>query len=76
MVDNHPAPRAVRSSFNVVPGVLGDVVGATVSNINQRRFPVTDRHAGEIISFPVDQFLSRGEQDIVIETVRDFYEGR
>ena len=39
-------------------------------------FPVTDRHAGEIISFPVDQFLSRAEQDIVIETVREFYEGR
>jgi dTDP-4-amino-4,6-dideoxygalactose transaminase len=36
-------------------------------------FPVTDRHAGEIISFPVDQHLSRDEQDYVIETIRNFY---
>lgn len=36
-------------------------------------FPVTDRHAGCIISFPVDQHLSRAEQDIVIDTVWDFY---
>ena len=36
-------------------------------------FPVTDRHAGEIISFPVDQHLSRDEQDYVIETVREFH---
>jgi aminotransferase EvaB len=36
-------------------------------------FPVTDRHAGEMISFPVDQHLSREKQDIVIETVRKFY---
>ena len=39
-------------------------------------FPVTDRHAEEVISFPADQHLSRQEQDIVIETVRLFYEGR
>lgn len=36
-------------------------------------FPVADRHAGSIISFPVDQHISRAEQDRVIETVRDFY---
>lgn len=36
-------------------------------------FPVTDRHAGEIITFPVDQHLSREEQDYVIATVREFY---
>ena len=36
-------------------------------------FPVTDRHVREIITFPCDQHLSRGEQDYVIETVRDFY---
>jgi dTDP-4-amino-4,6-dideoxygalactose transaminase len=36
-------------------------------------FPVTDRHAGEIITFPADQHLSRDELDIVIETVRRFY---
>ncbi len=39
-------------------------------------FPVTDRHAREIISFPVDQHLRRAEQDYVIETVRDFYSGK
>ena len=36
-------------------------------------FPVTDRHATEIITFPADQHLSRTEQDYVIETVRDYY---
>jgi aminotransferase EvaB len=39
-------------------------------------FPVTDRHAAECISFPVDQHLSRAEQDYVIETVRNFYAGK
>lgn len=36
-------------------------------------FPVTDRHAASVISFPVDQHITRAEQDIVIETVRAFY---
>lgn len=36
-------------------------------------FPVTDRHAASIISFPVDQHLSRDQLDLVIATVRDFY---
>lgn len=36
-------------------------------------FPVTDRHACEVISFPVDQHISRDEQDYVIQTVRAFY---
>ena len=35
-------------------------------------FPVTDRHAQTVISFPVDQHLSRGEQDDVIDAVRSF----
>ncbi len=39
-------------------------------------FPVTDRHAKEIITFPADQHLSREELDAVIETVRAFYAGR
>jgi dTDP-3-amino-2,3,6-trideoxy-4-keto-D-glucose/dTDP-3-amino-3,4,6-trideoxy-alpha-D-glucose/dTDP-2,6-dideoxy-D-kanosamine transaminase len=39
-------------------------------------FPVSERHCREGISFPVDQHLSRAEQDYVIETVRDFYVGR
>ena len=38
-------------------------------------FPVTDRHAGEVISFPVDQHLTRDEQDYIIDTVRKFYRG-
>jgi len=38
-------------------------------------FPVADRQASEIISFPCDQHLSRSEQDYVISTVREFYAG-
>ena len=38
-------------------------------------FPVADRHTKEIITFPVDQHLSRAEQDYVIETVRAYYAG-
>ncbi|MBV8602587.1 MAG: DegT/DnrJ/EryC1/StrS family aminotransferase [Candidatus Eremiobacteraeota bacterium] len=36
-------------------------------------FPVADRHAREVISFPVDQHISRAEQDYVVEIVRKFY---
>lgn len=39
-------------------------------------FPVTDRHAEECITFPVDQHLSREEMDCVVETVRNFYAGK
>jgi dTDP-4-amino-4,6-dideoxygalactose transaminase len=39
------------------------------------RFPVTDRHAREVISFPVDQHLTRAQQDRVLDTVRKFYHG-
>jgi aminotransferase EvaB len=39
-------------------------------------FPVTERHCRETISFPVDQHLSRAEQDHVINTVKSFYSGR
>lgn len=39
-------------------------------------FPVTDRHTGEIITFPVDQHLSRDEIDHVTAIVREFYDGR
>jgi dTDP-4-amino-4,6-dideoxygalactose transaminase len=41
----------------------------------QGDFPVSERHCREGISFPVDQHLSREEQDYVIETVRGFYAG-
>ncbi len=36
-------------------------------------FPVTDRHAKSILSFPCDQHLTRAEQDLVIDTVGSFY---
>ena len=36
-------------------------------------FPVTDKQARDLISFPVDQHLSREELDFVIATVEDFY---
>ena len=38
-------------------------------------FPVTDRHAKNIITFPTDQHLNPEQLDIVIQTVRDFYAG-
>jgi aminotransferase EvaB len=38
-------------------------------------FPVTDQHARDIITFPVDQHMTRDLQDHVIETVRAFYAG-
>lgn len=36
-------------------------------------YPVTDRHAEQIISFPCDQHLSTAEMDHVIKTVTNFY---
>lgn len=36
-------------------------------------FPVTDRHTGEIITFPVDQHLTRDQLDEVIGVVRAYY---
>ncbi|MBH67611.1 MAG: transcriptional regulator [Rhodospirillaceae bacterium] len=39
----------------------------------QGDFPVTDRHARQCISFPVDQHLSTAQQDYLIETVASFY---
>lgn len=36
-------------------------------------FPVTDRHATSVITFPCDQHLSQAEQDFVLQTVREFY---
>jgi dTDP-4-amino-4,6-dideoxygalactose transaminase len=36
-------------------------------------FPVTDRHTASVISFPVDQHITREEQDYVVSTVRAFY---
>lgn len=36
-------------------------------------FPVTDRHTGEIITFPCDQHLSNEQMQFVIDTVAEFY---
>jgi aminotransferase EvaB len=36
-------------------------------------FPIADRHAEEIITFPCDQHLSSAETQYVIDTVRSFY---
>lgn len=38
-------------------------------------FPVTDRHAKTVISFPCDQHLSDDEINFVIATVAEFYSG-
>ena len=37
-------------------------------------FPVTDYHSKNIITFPVDQHLTKDELNYVIKTVKDFYE--
>ncbi|MGH8222076.1 MAG: DegT/DnrJ/EryC1/StrS family aminotransferase [Woeseiaceae bacterium] len=39
-------------------------------------FPVSDRHALECITFPVDQHLTDAEQGYVVQTVRNFYSGK
>ena len=39
-------------------------------------FEVADRHAREMMTLPVDQHLSREEQDIVLDTLREFFSGR
>lgn len=36
-------------------------------------FPVTDRHAREMITFPVDQYLGTADLDQVVSVVRSFY---
>ena len=36
-------------------------------------FPVTDRHAREIITFPCDQHLKKKQLDYIIKTVKDYY---
>ena len=38
-------------------------------------FPVADRQAKEIISFPCHQYLTRIQQDYIIATVHEFYAG-
>lgn len=38
-------------------------------------FPVTDRHTREVLTLPVDQHMTRAQQDHVIDTIRSFYRG-
>jgi dTDP-3-amino-2,3,6-trideoxy-4-keto-D-glucose/dTDP-3-amino-3,4,6-trideoxy-alpha-D-glucose/dTDP-2,6-dideoxy-D-kanosamine transaminase len=38
-------------------------------------FPVADRQAASVISFPCDQHLEPAQLEAVVETVRDFYAG-
>jgi aminotransferase EvaB len=45
-------------------------------NYKEGDFPITDQHAKDCISFPVDQHLSDIEQNYVIEVVKYFYENR
>ncbi len=42
-------------------------------NYKKGDFPITDRHAKSIISFPCDQHLSLREMNFIIKTVKDFY---
>ena len=39
-------------------------------------FPVTDRHAKRMISFPCDQHLSKSQIKYIIDTVFNFYKGK
>jgi dTDP-4-amino-4,6-dideoxygalactose transaminase len=36
-------------------------------------FPVTDRHAAQVITFPCDQHLKRKQLNYIIKTVKNFY---
>lgn len=42
-------------------------------NHKKGAFPVSDRHANTIISFPCDQHLSKEQMDYIIESVKEFY---
>ena len=43
-------------------------------NYHEGDFPVSDRHAKSVISFPCDQHLSKEEMDYVVRVVSGFYE--
>ena len=42
-------------------------------NHKKGAFPISDRHANTIISFPCDQHLSKEQMDYIIESVKEFY---
>ena len=41
---------------------------------NQEGLPTTDKLSSQIVSLPIDPFLSNKEQNKVIETVKKFFE--
>ena len=41
---------------------------------NQEGLPTTDKLSSQIVSLPIDPFLSDKEQNKVIETVKKFFE--
>ena len=47
--------------------------GLSFLNYKEGDFPVTEMHTKNIITFPVDQHLSKEELDYVIKTVEEFY---
>jgi aminotransferase EvaB len=70
----HCIERGVEAKIHYpIPLHLQDALGDL--GYKKGDFPVSERHCGEVISFPVDQHLSRDEQDYVIATVREFYTG-
>ncbi len=46
-----------------------------VSHLNYKKgdFPITDFHADNLISFPIDQHITKEELDFIYETVKSFY---
>ncbi len=42
-------------------------------NYKKGDFPITDKHARSIISFPCDQHLTKKEMNYIIKTVNEFY---
>ena len=42
-------------------------------NHKKGAFPISDRHANTIISFPCDQHLSKEQMDYIIESIKEFY---
>ncbi len=57
---HYPIPMYRQPAMNFLKHKMGD-------------FPITDKHAKNIISFPCDQHLSKREMDYVIKTVKNFY---
>ena len=57
---HYPIPMYRQPAMNFLKHKIGD-------------FPVSDRHARSIISFPCDQHLSKKHMNYIIKCVKDFY---